>query len=75
MVARMSSKGQVVIPAAVRERLSLDRATEFEVEIDHDKVVLIPRRASDWRAMRGTLEGFDPLSDLEHEHRDELARS
>ena len=74
MVTHMSSRGQVVIPKAVRERLKLDRNTELRVEVDGDRVVLCPVRQEDWRALRGHLRGLDALTDLEQEHRSEIER-
>jgi AbrB family looped-hinge helix DNA binding protein len=36
----MSSKGQVVIPEAIREQLGLEPGTQFIVVAEHDVVVL-----------------------------------
>lgn len=75
MVTHMSSRGQVVIPKAIRDRLKLDRDTELQVEVDGDRVILSPVRSMDWRGLRGHLRGLDALSDLEQEHRAEVERT
>ncbi len=37
---RMSSKGQVVIPEAIRSRLGLEPGTQFVVVADNDAIIL-----------------------------------
>ena len=44
MEARLSSKGQIVLPSPVRRKLGLVAGDSLRVEIDHDRVVLTPRR-------------------------------
>ncbi|MGZ4789359.1 MAG: AbrB/MazE/SpoVT family DNA-binding domain-containing protein [Terriglobales bacterium] len=39
---QLSSKGQVVIPADIRERYGLDAGTRFAVEAGEDGIVLRP---------------------------------
>jgi len=42
MLARLSSKGQIVIPKEVRESLGLERGTEFHVQVEAGRIVLQP---------------------------------
>lgn len=60
---RLTSKGQVTIPQAIREHLGLLPRTEVEFEVDGDAVRLRPARKSTSRGdaliarMRGTATG------------------
>ena len=74
--ATISSKGQIVIPKAVRDRLNLKEGTEVMIEVKGE--TLIMRRAvsdfPDWRTMRGMFRGTNLLQDLADEHSAELTR-
>jgi AbrB family looped-hinge helix DNA binding protein len=74
MTATISSKGQVVIPREVRDRLGLDRDSRVRVEVDGDRVILIPIRRGAWRELKGVVRGPGLTAALEREHRDEVAR-
>jgi AbrB family looped-hinge helix DNA binding protein len=52
---RLTSKGQVTIPQAIRERLGLFPNTEVEFEVDGDAVRI--RRARDGRSRGRDLVG------------------
>ena len=58
---RMTSKGQVTIPLAIREQLGLLPDTEVEFEIDRDAVRIkraaAPRRADRGRALIDHMRG------------------
>jgi len=71
----VSSKGQVVLPRAIRERLGIDRGTVLEVEVCDDKVTLAPTKPGKrgWKAWKGVLKGKTALQDHLREHRDEIA--
>jgi len=43
-VVRLSSKGQLVLPKNVRERLALKRGSELNVELREEKIILEPIR-------------------------------
>lgn len=69
MLARLSSKGQLIIPKSVRESLRLAPGTRFHVEIVEEKIVLQPIRPESPReALYGLYRGHDLLGDLEAEH-------
>jgi len=55
---RLSSKGQVILPKAVRERLHLTPGTAFSVELADDAVVLRPARTSRPRASLQDVVGI-----------------
>jgi AbrB family looped-hinge helix DNA binding protein len=53
---KLSSRGQLVIPAEMRRSLDLERGTRFEIEEKDGHLVLTPIRDEDWRSLRGCLE-------------------
>ena len=73
MLTHMSTKGQVVIPAEVRQALNLKPATAFQIEVHGDVIHLKPVRG-DWRTLEGILSGGDSLTRaLEADRADEIA--
>jgi AbrB family looped-hinge helix DNA binding protein len=73
----VSSKGQISIPKALRERLNLRKGSRLNVEIDRERIVL--SKPADWRSLRGIAAGSDLLKaheeDKEWERRRERVRS
>lgn len=77
---RITSKGQVVIPKAVRERMKWKPGTRLKVEATDDRAVVL--RQDDTRddieaaldALAGCLAGYDrdPIAELEADHRAEI---
>ncbi len=43
MKTKLSSKGQVVLPAAARRRLGLVAGSEMDVVVETDRLVLVPK--------------------------------
>ena len=77
MLARMSTKGQLVIPAEVRRALALEPDTAFRVEVHGEVIHLCPVRPAreDWRALQGSLGvGASMTRALEAERASEVAR-
>jgi AbrB family looped-hinge helix DNA binding protein len=72
METRLSSKGQIVIPKAIRERLDLQKGTPFRIRVEEGAIVLEPLAASPVDALYGRYAGDDFLTELEAEHRQEL---
>lgn len=72
MLAKLSSKGQLVIPKPIREALALRRGTEFHVQIDQGRIILEPQTASPSDALYGKYADADFLTALEEEHRREI---
>jgi len=56
--AKLSSKGQVVIPADVRKRLGLSQGSVLRFQMDADGVRLLPA-AGDVRRLKGRLAAPD----------------
>ena len=64
MTATLSSKGQIVIPKEIRDRLNLKPGTKLDLDVQGEKVVLkrVVPEYSDWRTMRGMLKTDDGVS-------------
>ncbi len=74
--ATVSSKGQIAIPKAVRERLNLKAGTEVTIDVQGEALVMkrMVRNFPDWRTMRGMAKGGERLTDaLTKERAAELA--
>ncbi len=56
----VSSKGQIVIPKALRQKLSLRQGTRLKIEVDRERIVL--SKPAGWRALRGIAAGSDLLA-------------
>lgn len=72
----MSSKGQINIPKALRERLNLKAGTEISIDLQGEALVMkrLVRNHPDWRTMRGMFrDGADLLKDLTDNHAAEIA--
>jgi AbrB family looped-hinge helix DNA binding protein len=77
MKATISSKGQIVIPKAARERLNLKTGTEMSIDVHGESLVMkrFVHKYPDWRTMQGMARAGKSLTKaLEAEHRKELAR-
>lgn len=46
MGTKLSTKGQVVLPSSLRSRLGLKPGDPLDIELDGDRIVLIPRKSS-----------------------------
>jgi AbrB family looped-hinge helix DNA binding protein len=74
--ATISSKGQIAIPKAVRERLRLNAGTELSIDVQGEALVMkrmVPNYP-DWRTMRGMFRGSELLKDLVDDRAAEIAR-
>jgi antitoxin PrlF len=72
MVVKLSSKGQLVLPKAVRQALKLRTGAEFDIRITEGRIVLEPITTTPVSALYGKYAGIDFLADLETEHRREV---
>jgi AbrB family looped-hinge helix DNA binding protein len=77
----VSSKGQVVIPRALREKYGLTSGTRLEVAESDQGLVLAPLkqarssgRQAEWRTLRGSAKGTHALKEHLAEHRREAKR-
>ena len=73
MKAKLSSKGQIVIPKELRDRLGLEPGTEFDVYLEDNRIILTPQKhRSLLESLYGKFSGVDFLKALEEEHRKEI---
>lgn len=74
VITQLSTKGQLVIPKQIREKLRLKRGARFEVRTEEGKIILEPLDyTSPIAFLHGRLAGTDLLAELEAEHQRELA--
>jgi AbrB family looped-hinge helix DNA binding protein len=66
-----SSKGQIVIPVAVREQLGITEGTRIRVEVNeaNRQIILTPITREYIRSLRGSLQGKGALKFLEEERK------
>jgi AbrB family looped-hinge helix DNA binding protein len=73
----VSSKGQIVIPKLIRDRLRLVPGTTLQIDVQGETLVMhrvVPSHP-DWRTMRGMFgKRADLLAELAQERAAELAR-
>jgi AbrB family looped-hinge helix DNA binding protein len=65
MEAAVTIKGQVVIPAKIRERLGIKKGTRLHVEERDGEVILRPLNREYFQKMSGVLKGGGLLKALE----------
>ena len=73
----ISSKGQIVLPQAVRRKLGLQEGDKLEVSLEGQAVLLTPlpvEHAAGWQRWRGELAGADALAEHLAEHAAEVER-
>ena len=71
-----SSKGQIVIPVAVREQLGITEGTRIHVRVDeeHHQIILTPITREFIHSLRGKHKGKGLLKALMEERRRERER-
>jgi len=67
----LSSKGQIVIPAEIREELGLERGATFRVELRDGDIILVPEPPDEWEQYRGCLADESPLTEQLEEEREQ----
>ncbi len=70
-IATISSKGQIAIPKAVRERLNLKAGTELMIDVQGEALVMkrVVREFPDWRTMQGMAKAGGSLTKALEEDR------
>ncbi len=74
--ATVSSKGQIAIPKAVRDRLNLKAGTELQIDVKGVTLILkrVVSKHPDWRSMEGMVKSGPSLTKaLEEERAAEVA--
>ena len=71
----ISSKGQLVIPSEIRKQLGMRAGTGVSLELEGDRIVLVPDSSQGWRGLRGCLKGkLSALEYLQSERKKERER-
>lgn len=73
ITTKISSKGQIVIPKEVREKLKIKPGAFFHVLLEKNNIVLIPMKKGPLDNLYGKFAGEKILAELEREHADEIA--
>lgn len=73
-LVKLSSKGQLVIPKALREALGIGPGTVLKLTLHGRQLILEPVALSLIDRLYGKFTGDDLLTDLEAEHRHEILR-
>lgn len=72
---KVSSKGQVVIPAELRRKVGLEPGQQVAVYLDGEDVVVHPVPENVIESLSGRFEGGPSLTaELVKEHQEEIAR-
>ena len=74
LTAKISSKGQIVIPKGVRERLKITSGTFFNIRLEKEDIVLTPMKATPIQRLYKKFSGETILDELEKEHAAEIER-
>lgn len=72
----LSTKGQIVLPKPLRDRLNLRRGARMRIVIEDDRIVLTPlpeENETSWERWRGRLAGSSALQEHLSEHEQEAA--
>jgi len=75
---RITTKGQIVIPKALRERLRWRKGTRLEIRESEEGLVLRQELSAEGQidqllaSLHGCLGDGDPIGELEREHREEI---
>ena len=74
LIVTVSSKGQIVIPQYLRERLGIRAGSKLGLYVEGRDVVLLRVPNQDWRQMRGAYKGPSLNIGRKQERRKELIR-
>jgi AbrB family looped-hinge helix DNA binding protein len=70
--AKVSSRGQIALPKAVRDQLDLTDGVSMLVTVEGDQIILRKVPDGSWRNWDSRLKGSDLLADLAADRRREL---
>ena len=67
----LSTKGQIIIPAAIREQLKLSAGTKLSIRRDGQTLILRPITPEFIDSLCGSTKGLGQLRDAMHRNEDE----
>ena len=73
LATKISSKGQVVVPKQLREKLKIKPGTFFHVHLERNNIVLTPVKSTPLERLYGKFAGETVLDELEADHAEEIA--
>jgi AbrB family looped-hinge helix DNA binding protein len=71
----LSSKGQIVIPKALRSLLKLSEGDRLRITLHQNRLLLEPvdkKKLANWRSWEGVLKNTHALQDHVAEHAEEV---
>ena len=74
LITRISSKGQLIIPKPIREKLNIEPGTYLTIQIDKQDIILRPMKETPLDRLSNRFDGEKILDELEREHAKELDR-
>ena len=74
LATKISSKGQLVVPKEVREKLKIKPGTFFNVHLEKNSIVLTPMKETPIEKLYGKFAGEKILDELEKEHANEIKK-
>ena len=74
MIAKVSSKGQVVVPKEIRKQMKMKTGTFFEFKQIDNKRLEITVIHDLIKELEGIYKGSGMLKELEREHKEEIER-
>jgi AbrB family looped-hinge helix DNA binding protein len=66
----LSSKGQLVIPSELRKQLGMRPGTGVSLEVEGDRIVLVPDSKLELKNMKGWLKGKPSMLEYLKQERD-----
>jgi len=69
---KISSKGQLVVPKEIREKLKIKPGTFFHVQMKDNNIILTPMEGRPIDRLYGKFAGEKILMELEREHAEEI---
>jgi AbrB family looped-hinge helix DNA binding protein len=70
--AKISARGQIALPKAVRDQLGLTDGVSVTVSVEGENVILRKAPGGNWRHWDSRFKGSDLLMDLKAERQREL---
>ena len=70
---RLSSKGQLVIPASIRKSMNLKTGTYLQIKRLDNEIILTPLKKGVLDRLYGRFDEKNVLEEMEKEHAEEIA--
>ena len=74
LATKLSSKGQMVVPKEIREKLKLKPGTFLHVHLENNNIIFTPMKTRPLDKLYCRYDDNKVLTALEKEHANEIAR-